>query len=286
MLKRSNLQSKFLLLLVFAVSLGGCSFKSMYNQLDWLLLGMVEDFVSLSDKQELDINRRIKHLLDWHRTEQIPLYIQDLQRIKQFTAVGLTDDSTKDVLEMIMQRWSALKSRVATDMAAALMTVDETQKAGIYAEIENRNREIREEYDGLTGEERQERISERIIENFERWLGDLNDAQKALVRERVSELRPIHEERLAFRASWQQAFRKVMDSEPDQQAQIGKLTELFAYPEKWQSDVYKEKLAHNSAQVRQMVLSVDRTLTGEQKAHLQARIDYFIGLLQGIADGE
>lgn len=282
---KNLLHVRFLSVLLMAAVLGGCSFKSMYNQLDWLMLGMVEDFVTLNEDQEQDVSRRIQRLLDWHRTEQIPLYIQDLQRIKSSTATGLTEESAEGILDLFMQRWTALKSRVATDMAETLVNMDEKQKSEIYTEIENRNREIREEYAALSEKEREHRIGDRIIENFERWLGDLNEVQKKIVREQITNIKPIHEERLAFRSRWQQGFREVMDSDLDKPAKVARLNELFANPEHWQSAAYKEKLSHNSRQVRRLVLSVDRTLTPEQKAHLQERLDYFIQILKDISNG-
>lgn len=280
------LHSKFLIVLVMAVGLAGCSFKTVYNQLDWLMLGMVEDFVTLHEAQEQDVKNRINRLLAWHRTEQIPLYVQDLQFIKRATSAGLDEESTEQTFALFMQRWETLKLRVATDLAETLAEVDDKQKAEIYAEIDKRNKDIRKEYDGLSDEQRQDRIAARTIENFERWLGDLNKRQIKIVRGQAAEILPIHEERLAFRHSWQQSFRTILDSELDKQARIGQLTELFVKPEIWQSQAYKDKLAHNSAQVRKLVLDIDRTLNSKQKAHLRERLDHFIGLLQDIAAGK
>lgn len=283
---RNMLHIKFLFVLVLAIGLAGCSFKTVYNQLDWLMLGMVEDFVTLHEAQEQDVKYRINRLLEWHRTEQIPLYIEDLQFIRNATAASLTDATAKQTFSSFTQRWEALKLRAATDLAEALAGVDAQQKAEIYAGIDNRNNDIRKEYDGLSDRERADRIADRIVENFERWLGDLSDEQLNIVRGQASEFRPIHAERLVFRQNWQQSFRTIMDSEIDKQARIEQLTELFAKPEVWQSQAYKDKLAHNSAMAHKLVLEIDRTLTGKQKAHLRERLEYFIGLLQDIAAGK
>lgn len=280
-----RLHIRFLFVLFITITLGGCSVKSIYHQLDWVLLGTVEDFVTLSEAQNKEVKQRIEIFLDWHRREQVPLYVRDLQQIKKDAADGLTQDEIDARFALMMQRWYALRDRAAPDLAEMLITVSETQKREILAQLQARNEEIREEYEELNAQAREERIYDRLVEHFERWLGDLDANQLAYLRTQSNAFQSFHTERVAFRENWQAAFRKILESSDAAHTRMEKFRELLQQPETLQSQVYKDKLAFNLRQTQQLILGIDKTLSPKQRAHLLERLDHFIGLFQQIAAG-
>ena len=273
-MKYMRLQFRYLLLVLLLLGISGCGVKTVYHQLDWVLAGFVEDYIHLTEEQDADVEKRISSLIQWHKKTQLPAYSADLLQVKKNTEAGLTYERIKDFYELLNQRWIALKDRIAPDIAAVLLTLNDKQKQKMFEKIKQQNDEYIEEYVNITQEERNEIIGERLIENFERWLGDLSDEQKAIFGQWVEKFKPIHEDRLEFRRAWQKELRLVLDSDLPEADKRKELIELFRNPEKFQSQVYTDKLAYNREQSAQLILATPPT--EKQKQHLYSHIDYYV----------
>lgn len=71
----------WLLLLLVCLSLSGCGTKFVYNNADWIAIRFVEEFVELNDNQQEMISFAIEDASVWHRREEIPAYIAELNQI-------------------------------------------------------------------------------------------------------------------------------------------------------------------------------------------------------------
>lgn len=262
--------------ILLVLQLNACTMKSMYGQLDWILAGMVEDFMSLDEAQEADVKGRITALLKWHRKTQLPLYIDDLEQMQTFTTNGLTEENIEIVFQSVKTRWQAVQTRLAPDFAEVLVNVSDKQKQQIFAELKERNDEVDKDYATVTGKEREQRTGDKMIENFERWLGDLNESQQKILRSGVKQFKDMEKERLEFRNSWQAQLKNVLDSKQDHKTRQAALQELFASPETYQSAAYQEKFSYNVQQIKQMVLKLHPTLTKEQQVNLAEKTQYYI----------
>jgi len=273
-MKNTLSQYRHFLLVLLLLGISGCSVKTVYHQLDWVLAGFVEDYIHLTEEQDAEVEKRIASFMHWHKKTQLPVYSADLLQVKKNTEAGLTYEKIKDFYELLNQRWIALKNRIAPDIAAVLLTLDDKQKQKLFEKIRQQNDEYIEEYVNITQQERNEIIGERLIENFERWLGDLSDEQKAVFWQWVEKFKPIHEDRLEFRRAWQKELRLLLNSDLPEADRRKELIELFRHPEKFQSQVYTDKLAYNREQSAHLILATPPT--EKQKQHLYSHIDYYV----------
>jgi len=265
-----------LLILLSIGLLSSCSVKTAYKQLDWVLAGMVEDYVSLTDTQEADVDKRIAAFLKWHQFTQLNTYADDMQKVQQYTTMGLNEAGADDLFARFMKSWEALKNRVAPDMAETLLTLDEKQQQGLLDKLAEQNTEIEDEYREYTEEERYERAGDKLINNFENWLGNLDDQQEATLRTWPKQFKPLDEERMAFRLKWQAALTETLKATMPFDEKRNKLIALIKTPEAYQSEVHKQKLVYNSKLLKSLVIDFDRSVTQEQRGFLAGRLDYLI----------
>lgn len=280
------LRTQFRISIVFLtviLLLSGCTLKYAYKQLDWVMAGMVEDYVSLSESQETDVDARIASFLKWHQFTQLKIYAEDLQQIQQYTSLGLDDASAEDIFQRFMRSWEALKQHVAPEMADLFLSLNDKQQKQLFAKLAEQNIELEDEYKEYTEQERYERAGDKMIENFERWLGELNDQQKEVLRSWPPRFKPLDEERMAFRLKWQAALRNVLQSPLSKAEKREQLISLIKNPDAYQTEEHKQKLVYNSKQLKALILSFDQTLTQEQRGFLAGRLDYLITSFQELA---
>lgn len=267
--------SVFLIILGLGI-LSSCSIKTAYKQMDWILAGMVEDYVTLTDFQEADVEKRIDAFLTWHQFSQLKIYADDLQQIQQYTSMGLDDANAEDVYKRFMASLKALNERAAPDLAEVMMTFDAEQQQELLEKLAEQNKEIEDEYKEYTEAERLDRAGDKLIENFERWLGDLQPQQEETLRTWPPQFKPLDEERMAFRLKWQAALKELFAKAMPFDQKRDNLIMLIKTPEAYQTEEHKQKLVYNSKLLKKLVLDFDRTVTTEQRGFLAGRLDYLI----------
>ncbi|RJX75357.1 hypothetical protein DZ860_01355 [Vibrio sinensis] len=80
----------YLSVILLCFSLLGCGKKFVYDNLDWFLLGQLDDLISLSRSQELLVEPALGSLLDWHKQEELPQYAVQLERLSSLNLNQLT----------------------------------------------------------------------------------------------------------------------------------------------------------------------------------------------------
>ena len=275
--------TRTILVLATLLLLGSCGIKTVYHNLDWVLSGMVNDYVDLTSEQETDVDKRIKLLLKWHQTTQLKLYAEDMRKIKQYTAAGLSDANAEELFNTFMGRWNSLKQKVAPQMADLLLELNEKQIKDLFVTIDEKNQEMNEDFNDMTPAERIEKAQDKLVENFERWLGDLNDSQIAELKTWPAKFTPLHEERMQFRNKWQAALKEVLTSSMSEAEKRTRLVDIISRPEQFQSETYKQQLVGNTKQVKALILNFDPSVTAQQKKYLAERLDYFISNFEELA---
>jgi hypothetical protein len=190
--------------------------------------------------------------------------------------MGMDDASAEDVFKRFMASWEALKDRTAPDMADLLVTLDAAQQQDLFENLADKNKEVEEEYKEYTEQERQKRASDKTIENFERWLGDLQPDQEALLRTWPAQFKPLDEERMAFRLKWQAALKGILAQSIPVEEKRKQLITLISKPDVYQTEEHKQKIVYNSKLLKKLILEFDKTVTQEQRGYLAGRLDYLI----------
>jgi len=263
-----------LLLLAFLTS---CSIKLIYNNLDWVLASMIEDYVTLSSEQETDVDLHVEEFLKWHKETQLQAYANDLRTMKSLmTSTTMNDGYAEQMFTMFIGHWQTLKENVAPRMADLFLALKEDQITDLLVILEAENKEIDEEFKDTTREERLEKGGDNMVDNFEEWFGTLTQEQETMLRAWPERFKPLHHERMKFRKNWQAGLNAVLNSDISKEQKRTRLMDMIINPEQFQTTEHKERLVYNTKQIKELLLTLDPLVLNEQRMFMAERLDYFI----------
>lgn len=271
-----------LISLIFFV-IGGCTVKSTYNRLDWIITRYLDSYVELTHEQKAELRRSLSRTLHWHRTTQLPAYVGWLQSVKQDVATGLTEARVEQHSLELLVYWRALMVRVADDMALLLPSLSPQQRAELFASFIEKNDEYRDDYIKVSRQQQRKNYTERLEDSFDIWLGSLRQDQKKRIHAAAIAMQPIATESLQTRIRWQQELHTILDNHQDPAATREAMHTLFVNTETLRSASYQYMLEHNRQVVTRLIVDISKTLSDKQRLHFNKRVDKYIKLFSELA---
>ena len=171
---------RWLVLLVCFV-FAGCGTKFAYNNISWFAVSYIEDFVSLSNSQEAELEERLDLLQQWHKETQLPLYMSQLQAIKNLDRSDMNSAFIIDQSEQTKNHIRSIVNKFAPDIYALSMQLTPEQDNEFLKNFREKQQEYYEERLSLNDEDSRERYRSRIEDRLERWLGSVSKEQKTII---------------------------------------------------------------------------------------------------------
>ena len=171
---------RWLLLLVCFLFVG-CGTKFAYNNISWFAVSYIEDFVSLSNSQESELEARLDPLQAWHKETQLPLYIEQLQVLKNINRSELSPAFVVEQSEQIKNHIRTIVNKFSPDIYALSMQLNPKQGSEFLKNFRKKQQEFYEERLSLNDDDSRERYRDRIEERLERWLGSISKEQKQII---------------------------------------------------------------------------------------------------------
>lgn len=169
------------LMLLVCFLFAGCGTKFAYNNISWFAVSYIEDFVSLSNSQESELEARLDSLQAWHKETQLPLYISQLEAIQSITRPDMNSAFIVDQSEQIKDHIRAIVNKFAPDVYALSMQLSPKQDSEFLKNFREKQQDYYEERLSLNDEDSRERYRNRIEERLERWLGSVSKEQKQII---------------------------------------------------------------------------------------------------------
>lgn len=171
---------RWLLLLVCFLFVG-CGTKFAYNNISWFAVSYIEDFVSLSNSQESELEARLDSLQAWHKETQLPLYIEHLQVLQSINRSELSATFIVEQSELVKNHIRTIINKFSPDIYALSMQLNPKQDGEFLKNFRKKQQEFYEERLSLNDDDSRERYRERIEERLERWLGSVSKEQKQII---------------------------------------------------------------------------------------------------------
>lgn len=169
-------------LVVFVCFLfAGCGMKFAYNNISWFAVSYIEDFVSLSNSQESELEERLDLLQQWHKETQLPLYISQLEVIQSIARSDINSAFIVDQSEQIKHHIRSIVNKLAPDVYGLSMQFTPKQDNEFLKNFREKQQDYYEERLSLNDEDSRERYRSRIEERLERWLGSLSKEQQQII---------------------------------------------------------------------------------------------------------
>ena len=261
--------------LVFLIA-SACTVKTLYNQLDWLIVDYLEDHVELSSEQQVALYKHLDDTLHWHKATQLPRYAEWLQDFKHDVQNKLTYAKATENLANFRSYLRTLRVRTAEEMTILLPTLTAAQREELYASLAEKNNEFADEFIHISRQEQIETYIERMEDRFEAWLGSLTEQQEQLIRASAVNFKPIAPETLKTRRRWQVEFKTALDKHKDTATTGKAMHELFVNGDRLRSDHYKTMLRANQQVLTRLIVSIANSLTKDQQRYFYSRVDDYI----------
>ena len=266
------MQNTFRCLLVAALLfLTACSSTTfIYNRLDFLLPWYMGDYVNLERDQKKYLDTLIDPFLDWHRSEELPQYLDLLERAESDLDRELTAADIEALALEFEQAWLRIESRALEWLMELGEQLSDEQIAEFLAELWDKQREYEEKYLPRTDEEYHEEAYENLRDSLQDYMGRLDDQQRTVLQDAGNALRRSDGVWLTERAAWLNMLEEVLQREPGwQQA----LRDAIATREERVSDDYINTYAHNAAVIYAALAEVINTRSEKQDKRLRREMD-------------
>jgi hypothetical protein len=259
-------------LLVIILVTGACSFRFVYRQLDWLVPWRLSDYVTFDASQHSLLEQRLMEQLEWHCSTQLTAYAEWFRELRQ-APQPLSRDAIERHYLRTVEFWGKLMRALTPDVVALLQSASDEQVTELFANLEERNRELEEEYVSASWETVQARRTERMSEILRRWLGPLTEAQQQAVAVWARELGQQGAAWIASRRRWQAALRESLALRPEAERFHQRIEQLLLEPERlWPAD-YRREYARMRSRTLDLLAQVAELQTPVQRQHLRAELD-------------
>jgi hypothetical protein len=271
---------------IFALALlvASCSFKTLYNQLDYLIPSYVEGMVSLDGLLEEKVEQRTLVLISWHRTTQLNQYANWLRTLQDDIKQPLSEARMLQHIATLESFWQSLSKRINEEMTLLLPQLNAEQRRELFESIADKNEDFYDDYVDVGNDERIERYIGRMFDNYEKWLGDLTDEQETVVKQAATEMITSAELRLERRRHWQRGIQGVLDSGDDEEIKARHLREFFA---EFDNRDYAEMKAvedTNRTVLARLTVQIVNTMSEEQKDHFMSETNDYIRMFTELAE--
>lgn len=253
--------------------LAGCSSTFMYNQLDWLVPWYADDYVDLTRVQEKSLKQQLVVLLQWHRSEELPAYVEILNDIERDLSGELSAATVRGWGEEMVVAWERLEERALPMVFAVGEQLSDEQMADFVENLNQRQQELEQEYLSRTDEEYVEDSYDNFEENLSDILGSLTDEQEQYLRESTQQIVRYDHEWLAERREWLQELETLLERKPGWQQAIMAANERREAQRRLDSgEDYRNQNLINAA-----IAGVLNLRTDKQSRRLQREIDTYRG---------
>ncbi len=277
----------FFVAAVFAVLVAiitACSFKTYYNQLDYLIPSYFEGLVSLDDVLEKKVEQRSLVVINWHRNTQLKQYADWLRTLQHDAGPQLTEGQLLLHIATLESFWQSLSQKLNEEMSVLLPLLNSEQRQELFASIADKNQDFRDDYIDLDEEERIDSFTEIMFDNYENWLGDLTEKQEAAIELAANELHSSAGLRLQQRLLWQHGIQNILDSSDSTEVKSERLSLFFAGFEIDDKTEMQSTGAANRRIIAQLTVQIVHSLRPEQKDYFIDRTNEYIRIFTELAE--
>ncbi|KNC66994.1 DUF6279 family lipoprotein [Pseudoalteromonas ardens] len=277
---------KFLLVLAL-LTMTGCSTKFIYKNADWLSYWYLDDYVSLTDEQEAQFDERLLAWLDWHKSQELTQYAQQLTMLKSdIENDKITLERIGYHREQMLEHWHRLRNKVVPDLVEMAPMLSDTQVSELFDEIAEGEAERTEKRAKRSEQKKHKRWLKERKNNLKRWIGRLSAEQEGRIEQ-------LYEQQVSTAALWSdyraryQGELRALFAQPERgDAFKARLSELLMAPEVYRSEQLNLANEQNSKVNHQYLLDVYQSLSAKQKKRLVSELEELIEDIQSLAENE
>ncbi len=260
---------RYSLILFLTLVLVGCTKTFLYNNLDWFVREYLDDFVTLNEEQENLLQERLVSLVQWHKKEELPRYIEHLKEWESIEKSDVTLGYLKQNRDRMREHYDRIITKVAPDMFSLSLQLSEQQQREFLLNLQKDYKKRNDKYADKTEEEVREVIFDKTEEWANEWIGDLSKQQQVYVRQFSNQVilnSPLWRD---YRSSIYQEIEYLFENKSNSVIYQQVFMQLLFEPESFYSEQLAQNIEHNMALADQLTLSVTQSMTKKQWDHFR-----------------
>ena len=276
-------RSKAVFIVALVVMTASCSFKTMYNQLDYLIPSYVEGMVSLNSMLEEKVEQRTLVLINWHRNTQLHQYAEWLRVLKRDANNQLVEEQMLQHIATLDSFWQSLSLKVNEEMVRLLPLLNAEQREELFSNMADKNDDFREEYVDVDNDERIVQYTDRMMDSYETWLGNLTDEQESEDKQAAAKMHTSSGLRLERRQQWQRSIQRILDASNSASQKAASLAKYFTDFNSRDNVAMNTIEKKNRQLLARLTVQIVHSMTDDQNAHLVSRTNDYIRMFTELA---
>ena len=273
-----------LAVLVISVSTSGCTTKLAYDFLDWGLYWELKDYVKFTRDQRLLVKDEISQLIDWHRSEELPQYADQLEKLSKELKSGITVEQLEESYNNLRDSWQRIVIKTLPAAVDIISNLNDEQVNDFFEMLIEKEgddaKEIENGTNARTLKKREAYVSKKIVD----VIGKLNEDQKSLIAQWALSMKPTKELSLAQAIQWRTRMQTVLAERHNKQQLENNLMVLFANPDQLRSASYRRVIEKNKRLIMQLLFDLNQTLTNQQRSKLVKKLKSYINDFRDLSD--
>ena len=273
-----------LAVLVISVSTSGCTTKLAYDFLDWGLYWELKDYVKFTRDQRLLVKDEISQLIDWHRSEELPQYADQLEKLSKELKSGITVEQLEESYNNLRDSWQRIVIRTLPAAVDIITNLNDEQVNDFFEMLIEKEgddaKKIEKGTNARTLKKREAYVSKKIVG----VIGKLNEDQKSLIAQWALSMKPTKELSLAQAIQWRTRMQTVLAERHNKQQLENNLMVLFANPDQLRSASYRRVIEKNKRLIMQLLFDLNQTLTNQQRSKLVKKLKSYINDFRDLSD--
>lgn len=275
-----------LLVILLAIMVSGCSFRFVYNHLDWWTNWYLDDYVELTKQQQRIFDEEFEKLHLWHRETQLPLYSQQLKALKLAINNDINEEIITENLAAFVEHWQNFLIAAEPKLQPLAFSLSAEQKKQLLQALAENNQERLDDYEQLSEQEWFEERAEDQQEQLKEWFGKLTKAQKAQVAKMSQNFQRSFEPWINYRQRWTTQFSALLNGDlPDHQFKF-EFYRLFVNGRSLRSDEFNDITANNNQVFANIFVYMVTNATDKQRKRINKNLNKVIGDLEYLAKDE
>ncbi|WP_394143120.1 DUF6279 family lipoprotein [Vibrio atypicus] len=252
--------------------LSGCSTKFVYNNMDWLLIEYLEDYVELNDEQEALVTDKIMLLSEWHRKEEIPNYIEHLDELIALDLRAFTIEDLERQESKFQSHSDRLIQRVAPELFELAQQLTDSQVEELMNNIRVRHTKYKKKHQTLSERESRRNYAEKIAENVDDWLGSVTKEQKQLIKLWSQELSVTSLDWIQHQTKMRVEMNSLLMKRFDIARFEPHFEQLMFDPTSYYAPQLEQKIDHNRKVANQYLVQMINSATDKQTEHYREEL--------------
>lgn len=272
-----------LALVLMALSLlGSCSTARLgYSNADTLAYWWLDGYVDFRASQKAKVKQDIAQLLNWHRSTQLPQYVQTLTQLQSSLASNPGPLELDTTFKQVEQYSQSILLKAVPELTDFALAMDATQKAFLARKFEKNNDDYRDKYIRKSAEKQAKLRFKKFVEQVDDWLGSVSREQEAIIARYLEKQAPNYafwlEDSMARQREILQLLTQIQNEKPTREvAQAMIQRAILANYERTEQTGSRTQSEASRQSIQQLIVDIIRSSSQEQKMHAHQKLQGWI----------